>query len=137
MASALADGHPLDLEVGPHPVLSVNLNQCIAAQKGDGHVVFTLRRQSDERVAMLNALGGLYARGVEVDFANAKLHPSGGAPGVSADVSLAARAGCTGVDAPALGGGWAPQAMPGPATRSWGPASAPPIGRRRATGSSG
>ena len=77
VASALADGHLLYLEIGPHPVLPENLEQCIThARRREGQVVFTLRRQSDERAAMLDALGGLYARGVDVDWR--ALDPSGG-----------------------------------------------------------
>jgi acyl transferase domain-containing protein/acyl carrier protein len=76
VASALGDGHALYLEIGPHPVLWGNLRQCVASQEVEGHVLFTLRRQSDERVTMLEALAALYARGVDVAWR--ALHPSGG-----------------------------------------------------------
>ncbi len=75
VASALGDGHQILLEVGPHPVLSRNLAECVAASGKDGAVLRTLRRQSDEHVAMLHALGGLHVRGVGVDFR--PLHPAG------------------------------------------------------------
>ena len=75
VASALGDGRRLFLEVGPHPVLARSLAECLAAHGGDGGVLHTLRRQSDERRAMLHALGGLYVRGVDVAFR--ALHPSG------------------------------------------------------------
>ncbi|MEP7121036.1 MAG: SDR family NAD(P)-dependent oxidoreductase [Byssovorax sp.] len=74
--SALVDGHRLFLEVGPHPVLATNLAQCVASRADEAHVVFTLRRQSDERIAMLRALGSLHVRGVEVAFG--ALYPAGG-----------------------------------------------------------
>ncbi len=74
--SAFEDGQRLYLEVGPHPVLSTNLSQCLAAHRDEGHVLFTLRRQSDEAMAMLQALGNLYAVGFDVDWK--ALYPSGG-----------------------------------------------------------
>ena len=76
VASAFGDGQRLFFEIGPHPVLSTNLAQCLAAQKEPGHVAFTLRRESDEPVAMREALASLWALGVSVDW-NA-LNPSGG-----------------------------------------------------------
>src|SRR5262249_53302814 len=76
VAAALADGHRLLLEAGPHPVLSMTLSQCLAAQKVEGHVAFTSRRQGDERVAARAGLGSLFAGGLDVDWA--RLHPEGG-----------------------------------------------------------
>ncbi len=74
VASAFRDGHRLFLEVGPHPVLSTNLTECLASQEEEGHVAFTLRRDSDERTSMLAALGALYTHGFDVDWT--KLYPS-------------------------------------------------------------
>ncbi|MEP7121035.1 MAG: type I polyketide synthase [Byssovorax sp.] len=76
VSSAFGDGQRLYLEVGPHPVLATNLTQCLGAQKEQGHVAFTLRRQGDEPVAMRRALGNLHTHGFEVDWK--RLFPAGG-----------------------------------------------------------
>ncbi|MEP7121034.1 MAG: alpha/beta fold hydrolase [Byssovorax sp.] len=68
MESASGDGYPLFLEIGPHPVLSTNMAQCLAAQKDDGQVLFTMRRKVEDRVALLQSVGNLYVRGVDVDW---------------------------------------------------------------------
>nr|AYM54552.1 protease do [Racemicystis crocea] len=65
---ALEEGYRLFVEVGPHPVLSLNVEQCLAARGEEGHVVATLRRRKEERQSMLSALGALYARGRAVDW---------------------------------------------------------------------
>ncbi|WP_394836993.1 acyltransferase domain-containing protein [Pendulispora rubella] len=62
------------LELGPHPVLSGNLRQCLADKSAQGHVVPTLRRNEPELPQMLRALAALYTRGHAVDFR--KLHPT-------------------------------------------------------------
>jgi myxalamid-type polyketide synthase MxaE and MxaD len=74
--SAFADGHRLYVEIAPHPVLSTNLVQCVASRADPGHVLFTLRRAKDERLAMLQTLGNLYTHGLDVAFS--ALHPTGG-----------------------------------------------------------
>ena len=68
VAAAFADGHRLFLEVGPHPVLAASLVECFAAEREEGLAVSTLRQQSDERLAILEALGTLYVRGVDPDW---------------------------------------------------------------------
>ncbi len=68
VASAFGDGKRLYLEVGPHPVLATNLAQCLAGKREAGHVVHTLRRQTDDRLAMLDTLGRLYTTGFEIDW---------------------------------------------------------------------
>jgi acyl transferase domain-containing protein/surfactin synthase thioesterase subunit len=68
VASAFGDGNRLFLEIGPHPVLSTNLAQCFAAEKEEGVVAFTLRRRTDERRSMLDALATLYMHGVDPDW---------------------------------------------------------------------
>jgi acyl transferase domain-containing protein/acyl carrier protein len=127
MASAVGDGHRLYLEVGPHPVLSANITQCLASRDGEWHVLFTLRRDGDERVAMLDTLGGLYARGVDPDWS--ALHPAGGRPAALPTypwqrerywVEAAAGAvgnrqprGSSGAAHPLLGRSFAPASQPG------------------------
>ncbi|MDI1477096.1 type I polyketide synthase [Polyangium sp. y55x31] len=74
--AALADGHRMLVEVGPHPVLLGNLQQCIAARGDDAKALPTLRRQREEHPSMLEALGALHVEGVEVDWKS--LYPEGG-----------------------------------------------------------
>ena len=79
VASAFGHGHRTFLEVGPHPVLSVSLAQCLAPKKGEepqGRVLHTLRRETDECFAMREALGHLYVHGLDVNWRN--VLPSGG-----------------------------------------------------------
>ncbi|MRG94790.1 type I polyketide synthase [Polyangium spumosum] len=64
---AAGEAHTL-LEIGPHPVLLANLQQCAAASGADVRALGTLRRNTPERRAMLEALGALYAQGVDVNF---------------------------------------------------------------------
>jgi acyl transferase domain-containing protein/acyl carrier protein len=70
--SAFGAGHRLLLQVGPRPALSTHPD----ALKAEGHTLATLRRNSDERVGMLQALGALYARGLDVAWK--ELFPGGG-----------------------------------------------------------
>ncbi|WP_437692902.1 SDR family NAD(P)-dependent oxidoreductase [Sorangium sp. So ce176] len=74
--AAIGDGHRLFLEVGPHPVISASIEQCLAAARMAGHAVATLRRGKDERRSLLQALGALYTQGAAVAFE--LLYPSGG-----------------------------------------------------------
>jgi acyl transferase domain-containing protein/NADPH:quinone reductase-like Zn-dependent oxidoreductase/NAD(P)-dependent dehydrogenase (short-subunit alcohol dehydrogenase family)/SAM-dependent methyltransferase/acyl carrier protein len=62
-------GHDCFLEVGPHPVLSGMVSECLAEKRRKGSVFPSLRRQTDERATMLGSLAGLYATGIEVDWA--------------------------------------------------------------------
>src|SRR5262249_4739572 len=74
--AALADGHRLFLEVGPHPVLIAHLERCLAAQKQAGYTIPSLRRGQEERRCLLQSLGALYVHGYPVEWK--RLHPSGG-----------------------------------------------------------
>ncbi|MGH2481362.1 MAG: acyltransferase domain-containing protein, partial [Ktedonobacteraceae bacterium] len=55
---------PLFLEIGPHPVLSAYIMECL-----DGHpvkIIPSLRRHEDEYLMLLNSLGSLYTLGAPV-----------------------------------------------------------------------
>jgi acyl transferase domain-containing protein/surfactin synthase thioesterase subunit len=69
----IADKRTLFLEISPHPVLSGYIAQCLGSE---GAVLPSLRRQTEERVTMLGALGALYTHGYPVDWH--KLYPVGG-----------------------------------------------------------
>jgi len=49
------------LEIGPHPVLSAYIAECLAEKKG--HIHPSLRRNEDEQQCLLTTLGALYTRG--------------------------------------------------------------------------
>lgn len=76
VSSALGEGHRWFVEVGPHPVLLGNLQQCIEERRGDAKAIPTLKRQGEERRRALEALGALHAAGFEIDWKN--LFPEGG-----------------------------------------------------------
>ena len=66
---ALAEaGHDLFLEVSPHPVLVAALQQELDLLGGGRSALATLVRDEDESLAMRTALGGLYCRGLEIDW---------------------------------------------------------------------
>lgn len=66
----------LFLEISPHPVLTMNIFQCLRNRHQEGSVLPTLRRKQAERVMMLGALGSLYTQGYPIDWS--RLYPSGG-----------------------------------------------------------
>src|SRR5918994_1971880 len=53
------------LEVGPHPVLSISVKECLREKGSAGMVLHSLRRGEDEREQMLRSLGALFAEGRE------------------------------------------------------------------------
>jgi len=73
---ALAEKHRLFLEVGPHPLLSADIEQGLSQHHEQGWVLPSLRREMDARRCLLQSLSELYLRGCRVDFE--ALHPQGG-----------------------------------------------------------
>ena len=55
------------LEIGPHPVLTSAISQCLG-ERTPHTVAYSLQRNNPERASMLSALGGLYAAGCSVDW---------------------------------------------------------------------
>ena len=72
----MADGYQLFLEVGPHPVLSTSIKECLLRQGIQGEVCASLHRKQPEQQAMMKALGTLYTAGYAVDWR--QLYPAGG-----------------------------------------------------------
>ena len=60
-----ADGHRIFLEVSPHPVLLGALRQTLAGLEARTTSFGSLRRDTDERAALLEGLGAAYASGVD------------------------------------------------------------------------
>lgn len=67
IGTLIDDGVKTFLEIGPHPALSANLHEILAAREVEGAVAFTLRRNVSERDTLLNACASLYSRGVRGD----------------------------------------------------------------------
>ncbi|WP_438004841.1 beta-ketoacyl synthase N-terminal-like domain-containing protein [Sorangium sp. So ce321] len=74
--AALAAGHRIFLEVGPHPVLSGHLQQCFSTRGAEAHAVSSLRRGLPARRCLLQSLGALHAHGHAVEWK--RLYPAGG-----------------------------------------------------------
>ncbi len=72
----LKSKHNLFLEISPHPVLAMNISQCLRQHEQEGVVLPSLRRQEEERAVMLGSLGALYTQGYPVDWN--RLYPYGG-----------------------------------------------------------
>lgn len=68
MGSALTDGHDFFVEIGPHPVLLANLQQCASARNIDARVVPTLKRGGSAHRQLLESAGALYTAGVGIDW---------------------------------------------------------------------
>ena len=61
--------HDIFLEIAPHPVLAGAMGQCLRQRGHEAVVLHSMRRQEDEQVLLLRALGELYVRGYPVDWA--------------------------------------------------------------------
>jgi acyl transferase domain-containing protein/Zn-dependent alcohol dehydrogenase/short-subunit dehydrogenase/acyl carrier protein len=70
------DGHDLFLEIGPHPALSASITECLRHQGRPGNVLASLHRKKEDRAALVESLGKLFALGYRLDWR--KLHPHGG-----------------------------------------------------------
>jgi len=60
------DGYSIFLEVGPHPVLRTNINECLSAADRKGFTVPSLRRGEPELFTMINSLGTLHTLGIPI-----------------------------------------------------------------------
>ncbi|UED87322.1 non-ribosomal peptide synthetase/type I polyketide synthase [Streptomyces profundus] len=69
------DGFELFLEIGPHPVLSHSIGECLARREVPGLALPSIRRQEDETERFTRSLGALFTLGFEVDWHG--LQPAG------------------------------------------------------------
>ncbi|MEU8193922.1 SDR family NAD(P)-dependent oxidoreductase [Microbispora amethystogenes] len=69
--AALADGHTVFVEAGPHPVLAAGIREILDAGGRDGLVTGTLRRDRGDLDEFLRALGVLHVNGAGVDWSRA------------------------------------------------------------------
>ena len=69
------DGDNLVVEIGPHPVLSRPIAQCLEHEERAGAVIASLRRGGEDRAILLGGLGTLYEHGRSIRWD--ALYPSG------------------------------------------------------------
>lgn len=62
------DGYTVFLEVGPHPVLRTNINECLTAADVKGSIVPSLRRAEPEVVTLMNSLGTMHTLGFDINW---------------------------------------------------------------------
>jgi len=74
-AALIAGGAEHFLEIAPHPVLGLAIEEIARASEKRVSVASSLRRDADDRLELLASLGGLFAQGCAVDFA--ALYPEG------------------------------------------------------------
>jgi acyl transferase domain-containing protein/NADPH:quinone reductase-like Zn-dependent oxidoreductase/acyl carrier protein len=68
MRKLIAAGHKVFLEVGPHPVLSASIKECLTEAKTSGVTIATLRRGEPERGSIARGIASLYACGAGLDW---------------------------------------------------------------------
>ncbi len=76
MERLLEDGYGTFLELSPHPVLAAPIRQTASHTGRSAATIASLRRQEDERSALMEAMGMLYAGGYPVEWG--RLFPEGG-----------------------------------------------------------
>jgi acyl transferase domain-containing protein/NADPH:quinone reductase-like Zn-dependent oxidoreductase/ubiquinone/menaquinone biosynthesis C-methylase UbiE/acyl carrier protein len=76
IAVLIDQGYRLFVEVGPHPVLTGYVAECLHAKGQAGMALPSLRRQEDERQQMLRSLGALYTAGCPIAWQ--AWYPQGG-----------------------------------------------------------
>lgn len=72
----IAEGHELFLEISPHPILLPSLADALRARGRAGLLLPSLRRDREERRALLESLGSLYTEGRPTRWSG--VHPAGG-----------------------------------------------------------
>ncbi|WP_346095402.1 non-ribosomal peptide synthetase/type I polyketide synthase [Streptomyces olivaceiscleroticus] len=69
------DGYDLFLEIGPHPVLSRAIQECLNARGTEGTTLPSIRRQEEEAACFTTSLAALHNLGCAVDWT--VLQPAG------------------------------------------------------------
>lgn len=68
--NAIQDGYSIFIEVGPHPVLSTSLKECIQTSGKDCRQLFTLRRKTSEMEAIDRCILEYFASGGRLNWEN-------------------------------------------------------------------
>jgi acyl transferase domain-containing protein/acyl carrier protein len=66
----IAAGHRLFLEIGAHPVLRHDIDECLREKAAQGATLCSLRRQAGERATLLDSVGQLFCLGADIDWPN-------------------------------------------------------------------
>ena len=66
--ATIAAGYTTYLEIGPHPVLTGSVRECLARRSVSGTTLASLRRKEPEQETILAALGALHAAGRDVNW---------------------------------------------------------------------
>ncbi|HEY9405602.1 MAG TPA: type I polyketide synthase, partial [Pyrinomonadaceae bacterium] len=64
----IADGFDTFVEVSPHPILLISIQQGLAQAGREGKLLPSLRRETDERASLLSSLGSLHIAGHAVNW---------------------------------------------------------------------
>ena len=76
MEDLIRKEHTVFLEVGPHPVLSSSITECLLHAERRGWVLPSLRRREPDRFTLLSSLGALHTLGAKVNWK--ALYPESG-----------------------------------------------------------
>ncbi|WDZ54630.1 non-ribosomal peptide synthetase/type I polyketide synthase [Paenibacillus polymyxa] len=68
MYEMISLNYNLFIEVGPHPVLAASISDCLSAKNVEGKKLFSIKRNENEQVSILENLGNLYALGYPIDW---------------------------------------------------------------------
>ncbi len=68
--------HEIFLEISPHPILSIPIEQTLKEMKKEGSALYSTKREQEEKAVLLESLGTLYTLGYPIDFK--KLYPQRG-----------------------------------------------------------
>jgi acyl transferase domain-containing protein/NADPH:quinone reductase-like Zn-dependent oxidoreductase/NADP-dependent 3-hydroxy acid dehydrogenase YdfG/acyl carrier protein len=68
MSAMIRDGYRVFLELGPHPVLSTSIKECLIATGVEATSLASLRRGKPEQSSFYEALAGLYVAGCPIDW---------------------------------------------------------------------
>ncbi len=64
----VAEGRRTFLEIGPHPALASAIREGCAARGVSGHILHSLRRETDDSTELARNLAGLHVVGADVDW---------------------------------------------------------------------
>jgi acyl transferase domain-containing protein len=66
--ASLRDGHRAFVEISPHPILTHSIGEILGDRSIDATVVGSLRREENEKAALLRSAGELYEAGIDIDW---------------------------------------------------------------------
>ena len=68
VAAMIKDGYRDFIEIGPHPVLSSYIKECLFATNNDGRTFGSLNRGQEDQLSMLESLGNLFTKGYAINW---------------------------------------------------------------------